>query len=95
MLSEHISKESAQSEREIVWVKDQVYFDGASIDEVGKFIESRYTVKVKIDELLSNLSFTGLLPTNNLASALEILRFSLNITIEENQDMIVFKKQVR
>lgn len=67
--------------------KPVVYFKSASIDDVASDLAVYYGIEtILADNSLSQIRFTGSLPTNNLPQALYILTHSLRVTIESDTD---------
>lgn len=68
-----------------------MYFSSASLTEIARMVERYYGCSVVVEDGLSDLRFTGMLPTDNLVQAKYTLRRALGIIISvNNEDQLVF-----
>jgi transmembrane sensor len=76
----HFQKKDS-SITETLWTKNQLAFDGASLEEVGWQIERWYAVKVNIaDQRLRNIHITAVFEDESLPQVMEALRMTGNFT---------------
>ena len=61
--------------------KSTIYFSSAQLAEVAGELELYYGRKIRIDEKIKDVYFTGSLPTDNLTQAIYILEHTLGISI--------------
>jgi ferric-dicitrate binding protein FerR (iron transport regulator) len=74
----HFQKKDS-SITETLWIKNQLAFNGASLDEVALQLERWYGVKVHItDDRLNSIHYTAVFEDESLAQVMEALRLSGN-----------------
>lgn len=89
--SGNITLYSADEAPRLTAGKNAMYFSSASLSEVARMIEHYYGCSVIVDDGLNDLSFTGMLPTDNLMQAQYILTRALGISISLNDsNQLVF-----
>lgn len=86
----HFQKKDS-SITETLWTKNQLAFDGATLEEVAWQIERWYDVKVHItDERLKSLHFTAIFEDESLPQVMEALHITGNFTYSiHKKDVII------
>lgn len=69
------------------WMDHQLHFHSADLSEITKELERIYNIQISSSNSVKEATFTGLLPSDNLEKALEILckTYSLNARTVQNK----------
>jgi ferric-dicitrate binding protein FerR (iron transport regulator) len=89
--SNEISKDKVNVEFFTSWINGYLYFENQPIAEVFKKLERQYNQKIKAEEGLENITFSGKLDLKNkLLDVLENISFASSLRVtEENQTLII------
>ena len=73
------------------WIENQLYYNNTSLSAIFSDLERYYDVQFDIDAAKGERRYTGLIPSNNLESVLQLLSLPMNMTYTRNGDTIVFE----
>lgn len=81
-------KDSAVTET--LWMRNQLAFEGASLDEVALQLERWYGIKVQItDDRLNNIHYTAVFEDESLPQVMEALRLSGNFNYRIHKKEVI------
>lgn len=73
------------------WQTGKLVFDNANMQDIIQVLERRFDLEVKIENSnILNCHFTGQFEALKLDELVEILRFSLDLTIEQENNQLIF-----
>ena len=85
-----IIKEELKNENADSWKTGQLTFENTELREVKEVLERYFDIKINTsDEKILNCHFTGVYQKPELDQILEVLKFSLNVEIEKEQNEFI------
>ncbi len=91
-IDDSLNKKESKNENAISWKTGQLTFENTELREVKEVLERYFDIKIKTsDEKILNCHFTGVYQKPELEQILEVLKFSLNVEIENEQNEFTLK----
>jgi len=82
-----------EKEKEVYWIRHEIYFKNSSFSEVLSTLEREYNIQFKLvnAEAFSDDTFSGILPSADIETVMEILKKSYGFNYTINSDIITLE----
>jgi transmembrane sensor len=88
-----VTKKVINPENYTAWRSGQLYFDGASVEEIKQTLEDNYGVEIIFEDWqkTEGVALRGIFPTNNLQLLLQALAHTTQTSISKKGNQIFYK----